>query len=128
MSSLTDMMQTVSGPMHSPIAESRELPPPVSTSGSGGIPEHERIQHVMNGAADTQPRRTRNAKGVELNADVKDGIVVAAMAVIILMPNVQAMLSSKLSMMQSPTNATVINALLIAACYYMAREHVVGML
>ena len=59
---------------------------------------------------------------------MKDAVAVALVTFAVLLPNVQTMLTSKIEIMKTPTNATLLNAIIIAVAFYMLKEHVVGML
>ena len=79
------------------------------------------------GAAPPAPLKKKKTKS-ELPDDVKDAFVVSMIAFLVLVPNVQSLIRDKLSAMENPTIATLVNAILIAAGFYFLKEHVVGML
>ena len=114
-------------PMLSPVGAEQEMapPPPMNTTPINAPPQHQQMQDLMVPKA---PPAKRNKKVTGVPADMKDAVVVALVAFLVLLPNVQTMLSSKIATMKTPTTATLLNAIIIAAAFYMLKEHVVGML
>ena len=127
MSSISELM-AAGDAMLSPVSAEQEMgpPPPINTTPMHAPPpQHQQMQDLM---AARQPPMKKKKKMSSITPDMKDAVVVALVVFAVLMPNVQAMLSSKIHMMKTPTTATLLNAILIAVAYYMLKEHVVGML
>lgn len=126
MSSISELM-AAGDPMLSPVGTEQEMgpPPPMNTTPMNAPPQHQQMQDLM--AARPPPVKKKKTV-TAVTPDMKDAVVVALVAFAILLPNVQTMLSSKISMMKTPTTATLLNAILIAVAFYMLKEHVVGML
>lgn len=126
--SISELM-AAGDPMLSPVAPEQEMgpPPPMNTSPTQNVPQHHQLQEMMN-SNDVKPPKPMKRASDALNADVKDAIVVAFVAFAVLLPNVQSLLASKLSMMQTQTSATLFNAIIIALAFYFMKEHVLDML
>lgn len=138
--SLTDLM-AAGDPMLTPASQDMGAPmgppPPMNTTREQP-PDHQQLQQMMqqqpvsqllptDPAAPVAPTRKR-AVGSELPDDVKDAFVVAMVAFLVLVPNIQSILKDKLAFTQNATMATLVNSLLIAAAFYFLKEHVVGLL
>ena len=135
--SLTDMM-AAGDPMLTPASQDQGAPigppPPMNTTPEQQPPaNHQQMQQMMmqqpllpqTAVTGSPPKKKTKT---ELPDDVKDAFVVSMVAFLVLVPNVQSLIASKLSIMENPTAATLVNAVLIAVAFYFLKEHVVGML
>ena len=117
-------------PMLSPVAAEQDMgpPPPINTTPTNQPPQHQQMQQLMAAEMPAAPARKAARSASKVPADMKDAVAVALVAFAVLLPNVQAMLAARLSVMRTPTNATLLNAIAIAVAFHMLKEHVVGML
>ena len=113
----------------SPLGAAAPLgPPPPMNTQPISPPSHQQLQAMMQPSVPTPRPRPNAATDTSMTPDLKDAFVVALVAFVVLLPNVQALLSARLGFMSHKTTATLVNAALMAVAFYFLKEHILGLL